>query len=144
MTFFYLLLKNMTWRIRGFNKTLSHATQLEWIWHICIYRGDINWPPKLHFFVGIRKRLCLRRWTFNSGALKNQYVSKNGRKLPQKNQCLHHFAWRSFKWFGVSYIKSTFNLYKRNIMKTIFSMCFIYVYFWNQKMNNPINYENSL
>ena len=27
----------------------------------------------------------------------SQYVLKNGRKLPKKNQCLQHFARRSFK-----------------------------------------------
>jgi hypothetical protein len=33
--FFCLLLKNTTWRICGFNKTVPHATQLERIWLYC-------------------------------------------------------------------------------------------------------------
>jgi len=33
--FFCLLLKNTTWRICGFNKTVPHATQLARIWLYC-------------------------------------------------------------------------------------------------------------
>ena len=28
----------------------------------------------------------------------DQYVAKSDRKLPQKNQCLQYFVWRSIKW----------------------------------------------
>ena len=60
--FFCLLLKDTTGRICGFNKTVSHATQLERIWFYCkrhflsSWRGNINWPsrswdlPPLDFF----------------------------------------------------------------------------------------------
>ena len=60
--------------------------------------------------------------------------------VPQKNQCLQRFAWRSFKRCSVSHIISTFKLYnkKLNIMKNIFYMCFIYIYYWNHEMDNPI------
>ena len=58
-----------------------------------------------------------------------QYISKSGRKWPQKNQCLQHFAWRSLKLCNVSNIMSTFKLYNKIEIswKNIFYMCFIYV-----------------
>ena len=55
---------------------------------------------------------------------------KSGRKLPLKNQWLQHFALRSLQL--KHYDK------KEISWKNIFHMCFIYVYFWNLKMDNPI------
>ena len=64
---------------------------------------------------------------------------KSGRKLSQKNQCLQHFAWRPFKWCTVSHIISTFKLEnKKKIHEKKYFTCFIYVYFLNHEMDNPI------
>ena len=124
-------------------------------------RGDINWPPRscdltlldvfFFFFVRLRESPCLCEWAFNSWALKNQhsssygwdtepYLSKSGRKWPQKNRCLQQFAWRSFKWCSISYIISTFRLYNKKEIswKKIFYMYLIYIYFWDRKMDNPV------
>ena len=94
-------------------------------------RGGINWPPRsltplYFFFVELRKRPCLYRYTFNFWALNNQhsssynwvtaqYVSKSDRKLPQK------------KWCSIPHIMSTFKLYnqKELSLKKIFHMCLI-------------------
>ena len=69
--FFYLLLKNTTWRICGFNKTVLHAAEFEQIWktrqetfpgRVISRRDDINWPPRscdltpLEFFCGATRK----------------------------------------------------------------------------------------
>ena len=137
--FFLLLMKNTAWRICGFNKMVLHATQCGFI------ARDFSWPRNssswryqlatnimrfdtIRPFVASTRKNMFMKINFNSWALKHkhlwsygwdtaQYVSKSVRKLPQKNQCLQFFAWRS-----------NFTIKKNIIKKNI-----LYVFYLNPR-----------
>ena len=67
-------------------------------------RGDINWPPRSCdlIFVYANNRLTLKRLKINIRQVIAEIPHvpvrvKKWMKLPPKNQCLQHFAWRSYK-----------------------------------------------
>ena len=80
-------------------------------------RGDINCDlTPLHFYyAATRKTVFMQTLEYFVKLWLRYcpYVSKTGRKLPQKNQCLQQFARRSFKCCSVSHMISTFKLYKK-------------------------------
>ena len=83
-----------------------------------------------------------------------QYVSKSGRKLPKKNQCVQYFVWRSIKRCSVSHIILKFKLYNKkeikwkNILCVLFTFTFettkwATLYHYARKLNiiSSINYK---
>ena len=74
-----------------------------------------------------------------------QYVSKSGRKLPQKNQCLEHLAWKSLTWCSVWHIMSTFKLYNKKkyficVLFTSYLLCLFKVIFLLPNMSALVCY----
>ena len=88
----------------------------------------------LDFFGATRKAVFVQ---INIEHLKTNIRQVMAEVLPnmcQKNQCLQHSAWRSFKWCCISHIIS---IKKEISWKKILYTYITYVYFWNHEMDNP-------
>ena len=117
--FFWLLFKNTTWRICGFNKSVPFATQLDQIW--------LFWPQRsceltpLDFFVGTIEHLKINIRQVMADIQPNMYQKVIENYLKNINACnISRGGHLNDLLFNTFIIMSTFKLYnkKRNIMST--------------------------